>query len=143
MNDLPTVVAKSKKRVGRGVGSGKGFHTTGRGQKGQKARYKVGILFEGVKTKKSLLHRLPMLPGKDKFKARPKRYALEVSELNALEAGEVTLETLVKNELVTRRNAKNGVKIVGAGEVTKVFAVKLPVSAKATMAIEAAGGTIA
>jgi large subunit ribosomal protein L15 len=64
---LPKVIAKSKKRVGRGMGSGKGSHTVGRGQKGQKTRRKIGVLFEGVKMKKSLLKRLPLMRGKGKF----------------------------------------------------------------------------
>ncbi len=69
--NLPKVVAKSKKRVGRGIGSGRGGHTSGRGQKGQKSRGNIGILFEGLKTKKSLLKRLPLMRGKGKF--HPKR----------------------------------------------------------------------
>ena len=58
MIDLPKNTKKRKKRVGRGYGSGKGGHTTGRGQKGQKSRKKLNILFEGVKVKKSLINRL-------------------------------------------------------------------------------------
>ena len=50
---LPKVVQTRKKRVGRGYGSGRGGHTAGRGQKGQKSRKKIGVLFEGVKVKKS------------------------------------------------------------------------------------------
>jgi len=67
MIQLPKIVQRSKKRVGRGVGSGKGSHTSGRGQKGQKSRNHVSVLFEGMKTKKSLLKRLPLLRGKGKF----------------------------------------------------------------------------
>lgn len=67
MTQLPKVVAKSKKRIGRGMGSGKGSHTVGRGQKGQKTRGTIGVLFEGMKMRKSLLKRLPLLRGKGKF----------------------------------------------------------------------------
>jgi len=70
MINLPKVVAKGKKRVGRGMGSGKGSHTVGRGQKGQKTRRKIGVIFEGVKMKKSLLKRLPLMRGKGKFHAK-------------------------------------------------------------------------
>ena len=59
-----------RKRLGRGYGSGKGGHTVGRGQKGQKTRGKIGILFEGLKVKKSFIKRLPMLRGKGKNKPR-------------------------------------------------------------------------
>ena len=54
MTDLPKIVKRKKKRVGRGYGSGKGGHTAGRGQKGQKSRTNIGILFEGLKVRKSI-----------------------------------------------------------------------------------------
>jgi large subunit ribosomal protein L15 len=69
--NLPKVIQRPKKRVGRGIGSGKGGHTSGRGQKGQKSRGKIGVLFEGLKMKKSYLKRLPLMRGKGKF--GPKR----------------------------------------------------------------------
>lgn len=55
------------------MGSGKGSHTSGRGQKGQKTRRKIGVLFEGMKMKKSFLKRLPLMRGKGKFKSRVRR----------------------------------------------------------------------
>lgn len=61
---LPAIVTKGKKRVGRGLGSGKGGHTTGRGAKGDKVRGKVPLYFEGTKMRKSLIRRLPLLRGK-------------------------------------------------------------------------------
>jgi ribosomal protein L15 len=67
MITLPKVVRRPKKRLGRGIGSGKGGHTSSRGQKGQKSRGKIGVLFEGMKVKKSLLKRLPKMRGKGKF----------------------------------------------------------------------------
>lgn len=73
MTNLPKVVQKSKKRLGRGMGSGKGSHTVGRGQKGQKARGGVHILFEGFKMKKSLIKRLPLARGKGKFHPKKNR----------------------------------------------------------------------
>jgi ribosomal protein L15 len=78
MAQLPKVVSKRKKRVGRGMGSGKGSHTVGRGQKGQKSRGKINVLFEGMKVRKSLLKRLPLLRGKGKFhpkQTRRQKYA--------------------------------------------------------------------
>lgn len=73
MITLPKIVSKSKKRLGRGMGSGKGSHTSSRGQKGQKSRGGLHILFEGLKTKKSFLKRLPLQRGKGKFKGRVSR----------------------------------------------------------------------
>lgn len=52
---------KSKKRVGRGIGSGKGGHTTGRGNKGQKARGKISSTFEGGQL--PFYKRIPKAPG--------------------------------------------------------------------------------
>ena len=72
MITLPKVKQKTKKRVGRGHGSGKGAHTSGRGQKGQKSRGGVHIIFEGLKVKKSLIKRLPFKRGKGKFKTKLK-----------------------------------------------------------------------
>ncbi len=138
-----TVVQKTKKRVGRGVGSGKGFHTTGRGQKGQKARYTVHVLFEGVKTKKSLLHRLPVLPGKQRNAARPKPVTVSIEQLNTLPAGEVTMKVLIEHGFIPRKYKANGAKILGNGEVTKKYVLSVAASESAKASIEKAGGTIA
>lgn len=73
LNELLRIVSKGKKRVGRGLGSGKGGHTVGRGQKGQKTRGKISPLFEGTKVKKSLIKRLPLLRGKGKLKPKKNR----------------------------------------------------------------------
>lgn len=72
LSTLPKIIMRKKKRLGRGVGSGKGMHTVGRGTKGQKAREDVPLLFEGTKSKKSLVKRLPYLRGKGKFKSLKK-----------------------------------------------------------------------
>lgn len=135
-------ISKGRKRLGRGYGSGKGGHTTGRGQKGQKARYKVGILFEGVKNKKSLLHRLPILPGKGKFKAGPKPVSISISKLNSLPSGEITMKVLVSNGLVSKKDISRGAKVLGIGKVTKKFDLKISASASVVTAIVEAGGTI-
>lgn len=132
MTELPKVVAKRMKRLGRGPGSGKGRHTVGRGQKGQKTRRSIGVLFEGYKIKKSLFKRLPMQRGRSKFKAYGKPATLPISSLNVLKDGTVVdLETLVKNGLVDERKArKYGVKILSGGKLTKKLEIKVPVSGK-------------
>ncbi len=128
---LPKLVQRSKKRVGRGMGSGKGSHTAGRGQKGQKSMGDIAVLFEGMKTKKSLLKRLPLLRGKGKFKAKNKPVVINLSDLEVLPTGsEITVELLVKEGIVDAQNAKDfGVKILGGGESTKKFTFKVPTSA--------------
>lgn len=144
INQLPKIVGKSKKRVGRGIGSGKGGHTVGRGQKGQKTRGKIGLMFEGTKSRKSLIRRLPMRRGKLKFKSfRKKAIILNVKYLNLLpEKTEVTIETLLKYRLVDKNALAVGVKILGDGELEKKLIVCLPVSQGARKKIEKAGGKI-
>lgn len=63
LSQLPKIVHRSKKRIGRGHGSGK-VKTAGRGSKGQKARGKIPAGFEGGQL--PLIKRLPLLRGKGK-----------------------------------------------------------------------------
>lgn len=144
LNKLPKTTTKSKKRVGRGYGSGKGGHTVGRGQKGQKSRGKVGLLFEGTKMRKSLIKRLPMRRGKERFKSfKLKPIILNVKYLNIFEKNkEVTVESLIKEGLVDKEAKKVGVKILGDGELGRALVVKLPVSKGAAAKIKKAGGKI-
>jgi len=130
MTSLPKVVERRKKRVGRGYGSGKGGHTTGRGQKGQKSRTKIGVLFEGVKVKKSLLKRLPFQRGKGKNKGGKKPIIVNVEALNILPSGsKVTVEALIKAKIVNEKDAKvYGVKILGNGKLEKKLIIEVPAS---------------
>ena len=130
MINLPKVVGNRKKRVGRGYGSGKGGHTTGRGQKGQKSRTKIGVLFEGVKVKKSLLKRLPFQRGKGKNKGGKGPVIVNVEALNILPAGsKVTIETLIKAKIVDEKDARAyGVKILGNGKLEKKLIIEVPTS---------------
>jgi large subunit ribosomal protein L15 len=127
---LPKVTIRRKKRVGRGVGSGKGSHTAGRGQKGQKSNGDIHILFEGVKTKKSFLKRLPLLRGKGKFHGGSKPVTVNLTDLEVLKDGSViTVELLVKEKLVDARMARvQGVKVLGNGKTTKKFVFQVPTS---------------
>ncbi|MBR7038689.1 MAG: 50S ribosomal protein L15 [Oscillospiraceae bacterium] len=130
---------KPSKRVGRGHGSGNG-KTAGKGHKGQKARSGGGVRigFEGGQM--PLARRIPKRGFKNHF---AKEYTvLNVSALNEkFEAGEaVNAATLYEKGLV-KSVAKDGIKILGDGELTKALVVdvaKLTASAKAK--IEAAGG---
>ena len=120
------------KRLGRGYGSGKGGHTSGRGQKGQKSRGKMPLYFEGTKMRKSLIRRLPMLRGKLKFKSlkagRPVIFNLK--DFNRLPAGTVVdIETLFKLGFIADKTTP--VKILGEGELTKKLTIKLPMSKSA------------
>lgn len=141
---LPKIKIRSKKRVGRGYGSGKGGHTAGRGQKGQKSRRNIGILFEGVKVKKSLIKRLPLKRGKGKFHAKKKPIIVKIDYLNIFPSqSKVNLDSLVKHGIVNEKEAKEyGVKILGNGEIGKKLTVEVPISNSAAKKIEKAGGKI-
>jgi len=141
---LAKTVVKSKKRAGRGYGSGRGGHTAGRGQKGQKSRTKLGVIFEGTKMKKSFIKRLPLRRGKGKFKARGKPLIVKLSYLNILPSGTiVNLETLSKNGIVKETDAKQvGVKILGNGDLNKKLTIELPISKSAARKVEKAGGKV-
>jgi len=144
LDKLTKITAKSKKRVGRGRGSGRGGHTVGRGQKGQKSRSRVPLVFEGTKIKKSLLKRLPLLRGKGKLKPqRAKPVVVNLKYLNLLSKGDtVDIETLVQHGIVGREAKVSGVKILGEGEINISLNVKVPVSGGARKKIEKAGGKV-
>ena len=129
---------KTKKRVGRGVASGWG-KTCGSGHKGQKSRSggKVKPGFEGGQM--PLQMRLP----KYGFTSRIGQVTSEVrtSELNKVEGGNISIETLKKSGVITSGTKR--VKIMLSGKVDKKLTIKgLPVSKGAREAIEKAGGEI-
>jgi large subunit ribosomal protein L15 len=132
------IVDKSKKRRGRGYGSGKGGHTTGRGQKGQKSRGSIGVVFEGFKVRKSLIKRLPQIRGKMKNKPGQTPVIVNLQDLEKLPAGsKITIDLLIKNDLVDEREArKRGVKILGKGNLKKKMSTNLPMSEKAAKKID-------
>ena len=142
---LEKVVTRRKKRLGQGGGSGKGFHTSSRGQKGQKTRRKINVLFEGFKVKKSLLRRLPMQRGKGKFKPIGRRpVILNLEVLNLLPANtKVDLEALITAGIVNGKEAKEfGVKILGGGKLTKKLTIALPISKSAAAKVTKLGGKV-
>jgi large subunit ribosomal protein L15 len=142
LSNLHKIKAKSKRRLGQGHGSGR-VKTAGRGTKGQKARNKVAIYFEGGAL--PLTKRLPFLRGKGRNRSlQEDRYVLNISALNVFPKGaEVTLETLAKHNLIDLESVKQkGVKILGDGELQVALTVKLPASKGAIEKIEKAGGKV-
>lgn len=130
---------KSRRRVGRGIGSGLG-KTAGRGHKGQKSRaggyHKVG--FEGGQM--PLQRRLP----KRGFKSAQLKYNGEVTlaDLQALEGDEVDLLALKTAGLVGQ--LVKHVKVIKSGELSRKVVLKgIGATAGAKAAIEAAGGSVA
>jgi large subunit ribosomal protein L15 len=126
------------KRVGRGIGSGTG-KTSGRGHKGQKARSGGGVRpgFEGGQM--PLARRLPKRGFTNIFK---KDYAIvNISSLDKLfeDGTTVTPELLIEKGLI--KKTKDGVKILGTGEINKKLIVKAnKFSQTAVEKIEAVGG---
>lgn len=137
LSQLPSLVRRPKKRIGRGHGSGK-VKTSGRGQKGQKARRNIPAGFEGGQS--PLIKRLPFLRGKSRNQSRkPKAFPVAVGKLNTLSKGTiVTLETLKKYRIIGKDISS--VKLLGGGELSIALTVKIACSASAKKAIIKAGG---
>ncbi len=144
LNDLRPAAGggtKPRKRVGRGMSSGHG-KTSGRGHDGQNSRTGGGtrVGFEGGQM--PLFRRVPKRGFKNIF---AKEYAItNLDDLNRFEENTVvTPELLISQGIIKRGTAKNGIKILGDGELT----VKLTVQAQkfsksAAEKIEAAGGKV-
>jgi len=141
LSQLPKVVGKRKKRSGRGSGSGRG-KTAGRGTKGQKARGKVRVGFEGGQT--PLIKRLPLRRGKGNLKISKRPLVVNLKILDLLPKDSmVDLENLIKAKIVDEREAHLfGVKILGDGEIKVPLTINLPISNRAKKKIEEAGGRI-
>ena len=147
-NLAPARPRADRKRVGRGMGSGKGRYA-GRGIKGQKARsgsHKMRAGFEGGQM--PVYMRIGKKRGntsKDALPVGPFRtetIPVNVRDLDRFDAGEVvTPESLVEKNLI--KNTRIDVKILGNGEISKQLTVRVhAISASAREKIERAGGTI-
>lgn len=132
---------KPKKTVGRG---GKRGTYSGRGNKGQKARSGAAIdpLFEGGRS--SLTERLKKVRG---FKSRtPKKTVVKIFDLekNFKDGDVISIETLIAAKVISKKDSKDGVKILSTGEITKKLSIEkdLLLSQTAKDAIIKAGGTV-
>ena len=148
-NLKPAQARKDRKRIGRGLGSGKGRYS-GRGLKGQKSRsgsHKMRPGFEGGQN--PLYMRLGKQRGpysKDAMPMGPHRTSTQPVNVAALEerfdaGAEVTPESLVEKGLV--RNTRVDVKLLGQGDLTKTLSITVhAASASAREKVEAAGGSL-
>jgi large subunit ribosomal protein L15 len=145
----PAHARKDRKRVGRGLGSGKGRYS-GRGIKGQKSRagsHKMRAGFEGGQM--PIYMRMGKQRGstsKDAMPIGPFRTStapVNVGSLDRFDDGaEVTPESLVEIGLL--KNTKTDVKLLGNGELKKKLTVRVhAISASAREKVESAGGTVA
>lgn len=137
-NLQPGVKRQTRKRVGRGIGSGLG-KTSGRGHKGQKARSGGGVRrgFEGGQT--PLYRRLPK---RGFTNIHAKNYTeVTLTMLNKSESKEVTAESLLAEGIIGKRN--DGIVVLATGKLEKKLTVKAKRFTKAAAEkIEAAGGKI-
>jgi large subunit ribosomal protein L15 len=144
----PAQPRRARKRVGRGMGSGKGRYA-GRGIKGQKARSgsaKMRAGFEGGQM--PVYMRLGKLRGATSKDAMPivpfmtRTVAINVRDLDRFDDGaEVTPEALVEKRVI--KNTRTDVKLLGVGDLTKKLTVRVhAISASAREKVEAAGGTV-
>lgn len=147
-NLQPAQPRKNRKRIGRGLGSGKGRYS-GRGIKGQKSRagsHAMRAGFEGGQM--PLTMRIPKLRGSTSKDAMPigpfRTYSQPVNlkDLDRFEAGEeVTPESLKAKGLI--RTVRKDVKLLGVGELSKKLTISVhAASATAREKVEAAGGTL-
>jgi len=143
----PAAARRNRKRVGRGMGSGKGRYS-GRGIKGQKSRagsHKMRAGFEGGQMPVHMrLGKQRGATSKDAMPIGPFRTStvpVNVRDLERFEDGaEVTPESLVAAGVI--KNTRTDVKILGSGELTKKLKVSAHgFSASAAKKIEAAGGS--
>ena len=134
---------QSKKRIGRGPGSGKG-KMGGRGIKGQKSR--SGVAINGYEGGQMPLYQ--RLPKRGFNKPNRKDYAVvnlgliqKFVDAGKLEAGSITEETLVSSGLVRRR--LDGIRVLAKGEVTSALTIETTGASKSAVeAVEKAGGTL-
>jgi large subunit ribosomal protein L15 len=122
-NNLTKITDKSAKRVGRGIGSTKGGHTTGRGVKGDTIRGKTKITFDGTKIKKGWIKRLPFLRGKHRVLAKPVLTTFDLGQIDKwFKSDEVVdLKSLSKKSKLNEYDVGKIVKILAKGKLTKAL----------------------
>jgi len=145
LNTLNSKTTKSKKRLGRGIGSGKG-KTCGRGHKGQKSRSGVAIKsFEGGQM--PLYRRLP----KRGFKSIANKKNIAIINLSKIQEiiikqksilnNKINLTNLQKSKLINKKYRK--LKLLGAGDLKQKFDIEVnSISKSAKGKIEKLGGKV-
>lgn len=141
LQKLPQIVHKSAKRLGRGVGSGKGEHTVGRGTKGQRARKsgEAPAWFEGGQL--PLIKRLPMQRGKARFNVLVPTAEVSLRDIEKMKSTVITLEALKLEKVIHPRFTR--AKIIANGKVSRSVTIQgLAISQTAATMIEQAGGKV-
>lgn len=144
LSQLISITERSHKRVGRGYGSGKGGHTSGRGNKGQRARTGGGapLWFEGGQL--PITKRMPMLRGKGRMKVVRPTAEVTLSELDEMKAKNISLETLKIEKVIDKRFRK--AKVIATGKLSRKIKLEgelIATTKQAKEKIEKAGGVVA
>lgn len=145
LSKLIKTTSKPARRCGRGIGSGLGGHTSGRGAKGDKARGSTALAFAGTKHKKSWIKRLPFLRGKHRLQSQKTIITINLSQIEKwFKSGEtVDTNSLAKNSKTSLKNLSASFKVLATGDITKALKFKgLLISKVAQNKIIAAGGNI-
>ncbi len=144
LNKLVKITSKSSRRIGRGIGSGNGGHTVGRGTKGHNARTKTGLAFAGTKHKKSWIKRLPFLRGKHRLQNNKNVISVNLTQIEKwFKVKDVVDAASLSKKTRTSNSFSYTFKVLATGEITKALTFKgLLISKVAKSKIIAAGGNI-
>ncbi|MDO9027598.1 MAG: 50S ribosomal protein L15 [Candidatus Roizmanbacteria bacterium] len=142
LSNLPKIISQKKKRLGRGLGSGKGSKS-GRGTtRHQKARESIPLHFEGGQGR--IVKKFPLLRGKGKNNSiNEKSFVIDLEKLNSFSDNMIVdRATLIKEKIITNGKEKLPIKILANGQLKKKLIIKLPVSKKVKEAVEKLGGQV-
>lgn len=146
LSSLKKTTTKQSKRVGRGIGSGVGGHTTGRGAKGDNVRGRGKLTFDGTKIKKGWLKRLPFLRGKHRLLPKDDTYIVSLTQINAwFKSGDLVDKKNIFQKITrsTKRDLTKKIKVLSSGDLDKKLTFKgLELSKKSVAKVLASGGKI-
>ncbi|MBU1117684.1 50S ribosomal protein L15 [Patescibacteria group bacterium] len=146
LSSLKKTTTRQAKRVGRGIGSGVGGHTTGRGAKGDNVRGHGKLTFDGTKIKKGWLKRLPLRRGKHRLLPQENTYIISFEQLNKwFENGDTVSSQSIFEKItrITKKDLGKDIKILSDGEIEKKLTFKdVKLSKKAMAKVLASGGKI-
>lgn len=141
INQLPSVVTKKKKRLGRGYGSGVGAKS-GRGTtRHQAARENIKIFYEGGQN--PITKKFPLLRGKGRNRALFRSVIIKLHELNVFDNGAtIDIAVLKTKKIITEKESRQTIKLLNGKKLEKSLTIALPASKNAIKAIIDAGGKI-
>lgn len=140
LSQLPKIVSQGKKRLGRGLGSGRGAKSSRGTTRHQKAREGIPLHFEGGQGR--MVKKYPLMRGKGRNKpSQIKPVIISVAVLNELKDGEtVSLQTLQKQGTIN--TSVKRVKILNDLPLKKKLTIQLPVSKAVMKSVKKLGGEV-